>query len=96
MPLDYSTIIAVWRKGKIIPRVDPNQWRKDACGAWIAASAYGNRDSAYGWEIDHVNGNSSDDRFDNLQPLHWMNNVAKSDGALVCVVTSEGNKNVRI
>lgn len=96
MSFENAVIAAVWRKGKIVAGVDPGKWRKDACQAWMSFDAYGNRDSAFGWEIDHVDGDSDDDRLSNLQPLHWMNNVAKGDGALVCVVTSEGNKNVRI
>ena len=52
---------------------------------------YGNRDSQYGWEIDHINPNApsySRDSFANLQPLQWENNVDKSDGRLKCKVRS--------
>ncbi len=82
-------IINVWQKAKIVLGQDPAMYRKDACGAWIQFSQYGNRNSDYGWEVDHiipVAMNGSDD-LRNLRPLHWKNNAAKADGvALKCVV----------
>ncbi len=48
---------------------------------------YGNRDSQYGWEIDHINPDGGDG-LSNLRPLQWANNVATSDGRLRCVVQS--------
>lgn len=92
---EEEKIQAVWNEGAApIPQEAAN-WRKDRCGAWIARNQYGNRNSDYGWEIDHINP-SGGDSLGNLQPLHWENNVAKSDGRLVCVVKSVGNKNVKI
>lgn len=85
----------VWEKGQIIGKNDPAKWRKDACDAWIKRNHYGNRNSQYGWEIDHIDSDGSDD-IDNLQPLQWENNVDKSDGNLKCNVTANGTKNVKI
>jgi len=87
-----ETIQAVWEKGTIVPGNNSCNWRKDQCGAWIKRSDYGNRDSIYGWEIDHItpNGNNA---LSNLRPLQWKNNVAKSDGRLTCPVTANGDKN---
>lgn len=93
---DPDTIQAVWEKGKIVPRYDPDKWRKDACDAWMSRDQYGNRDSNLGWEIDHIDADPDNNDIDNLQPLQWENNVAKGDGPLKCAVTSKGNKNVRI
>ncbi len=84
---------AVWSKGRVVAGNDPNVWRKDTCGAWIGWRFYGDRDSRYGWEIDHINPHGGDD-LSNLRPLQWENNVSKSDGRLVCVVTAKGRENV--
>lgn len=57
--------------------------------------SYGNRDSRFGWEVDHINLNGGDN-LDNLRPLHWKNNVAKSDGTTEYPVTSSNNDNFGI
>lgn len=94
MAFSDADILAVWRKGSTVDTVDGMEWRKDACGAWMGFKYYGDRNSRYGWEVDHVDP-SGGDALSNLQPLQWENNVAKGDGKkLVCVVTSQGNKNV--
>lgn len=83
---------AVWNKATIVAGHDPNQVRKDQCGAWISYDEHGNRNSEFGWEADHIypksRGGNSD--INNLQPLHWQNNVAKSDtiGNWVCEVSA--------
>ncbi len=82
----------VWEKGTVVPSYDPSVWRKDACGAWINREQYGNRNSDYGWEIDHILPGGSDS-LHNLRPLQWENNVDKSDGRLKCNVISTGNQN---
>ncbi len=71
----------VWEKGKVVSDNDKNLWRKDDCDAWIRRNDYGNRNSQYGWEIDHINPGGGDD-LSNLRPLQWQNNVDKSDGRL--------------
>jgi hypothetical protein len=83
----------VWKKGHVVANNDPAVWRKDDCGAWIGKSDYGNRNSQYGWEIDHISPGGSDE-LDNLRPLQWENNVDKSNGRLKCHVTSSGTTNV--
>jgi len=77
----------VWDKGVKVPDFDENMYRKDACGAWIAFTAYGDRHSPYGWEIDHIYPETrlhlrkfSQETIDdlvNLRPLHWRNNASK-------------------
>jgi 5-methylcytosine-specific restriction endonuclease McrA len=70
-----------WKKGKTIYSLSPDIWRNDKCGKRMKRSEHGNRNSIYGWEIDHFNPVSNDgsDYSSNLQPLHWRNNMDKGD-----------------
>jgi hypothetical protein len=89
-----DVIQKVWEKGRVVEGNDKKRWRKDECGAWIGHQEYGNSESQYGWEIDHISP-SGGDQLSNLQPLQWENNVDKSDGRLKCNVTSSGKDNVK-
>lgn len=55
--------------------------RKDRKGNEIMWARYGDRDSVYGWEVDHVIAlaNGGSDHISNLQALQWKANVEKSD-----------------
>lgn len=88
-------IQAVWEKGTPAANNSPSEWRQDACGAWMSRSQYGNRDSQYGWEIDHI-APKGPDVLGNLRPLQWENNASRGDGHLIPVVTSSGTENVFI
>jgi len=95
MTFTNETILKVWQKAEIDEYNVPNDFRKDPCGAWIERTQYGNHDSAYGWEVDHIMPQSNDlDDLSNLRPLHWKNNANKKDGSLTCLVTSSGTINV--
>lgn len=96
MAWNEEVIGAVWEKGK--PTSDSANWRKDQCDAWIKRDQYGKRQSAYGWEIDHIKAvaNGGGNQLSNLRPLHCENNCRKLDGKLVTFVTSDGNKNIRV
>lgn len=86
----------VWEKGKSTS--DSSKWRKDVCDALIRYVHYGDRESIYGWEVDHIDPDKGD-QIDNLRPLQWENNVAKSNakgGSWNCVVKSKDNKNIRL
>lgn len=90
-----SVKLAVWNKATVMSGNDPARWRQDGCRAWIGWAEYGNRDSQYGWEVDHIDPNGGD-HIGNLRALQWENNVAKSDGRPVCAVTARGQNNVRL
>jgi len=88
----------VWQKGEIVPNYDKHAYRKDCCGAWMIRDHYGNRQSKYGWEIDHISPASlggSNDLF-NLRPLQWENNASRQNGPLHCPVRAYGNVNVSL
>jgi len=92
-----NTVQKVWEKGRIVSGNAPAVYRKDECGAWLGRNQYGNRDSRYGWEIDHIRPESEGggDELSNLRPLQWENNAEKQDGRLTCPVTASGAQNVR-
>jgi 5-methylcytosine-specific restriction endonuclease McrA len=98
MAFDESTKNAVWSIGTVVGDNDPNVWRKDECGAWIQFSKYGDRNSRYGWEIDHIvsQDHGGSDAISNLRPLQWQNNASKSAGRLKCAVTANGTDNKSI
>ena len=81
-------VITIWNKALHAQGYNPNFVRKDVCGALIELKQYGNRDSKFGWEIDHIvpvsKGGSHS--YQNLQPLQWENNSSKGGGSLTCPV----------
>lgn len=97
----------VWNKGREVEDFNSDSIRKDACGAWIKYDDFRNRESIYGWEIDHVfpevvlkEKNVSQEEIDaeeNLRPLNWINNDSKGRDYPVyhASLKAEGEKNVR-
>lgn len=71
----------VWGKATPIPGYDPDFWRTDRLGNVIRFDHYGDRNSEYGWEADHIvpSSKGGSDSLANQQPLHWRANVVKSD-----------------
>lgn len=98
----------VWDRASIVEGYDKSRFRKDACGAWIIRDKYGDDDSLYGWEIDHIvpkalleeKGYSQEeiDNCNNLRALQHENNASKSNDypSYTAVVTSEGTENVNV
>ena len=88
MEVSEELKLAVWNKGIVSPKYPSNQVRKDACGAFMVFTHYGDRSSAFGWEIDHICpasllkargfDDSAIDDMRNLRPLNWRNNKSKS------------------
>lgn len=84
MPLSYSNPNeqlkrSVWVKGQIIPGYDASVYRRDDYGLAMRFSDYGDRNSNYGWEIDHITpvASGGGDHLGNLRPLHWRTNVSR-------------------
>lgn len=75
-------LLCTWQKARPVPNLDPNRYRLDACGALLDRTKYGDTNSVYGWEIDHVipASRGGTDDLPNLQALHWKNNRRKGDG----------------
>ena len=69
---------AAWQKATPVIGRDPNYVRQDAFGWYIVWSDYGNRDSDYGWEIDHISPTilGGLDIPANVRALHWRNNAS--------------------
>ena len=106
MRLTEELIQLVWEKGLKVEEYDPNRVRKDACGAWMIRENYGDRDSVFGWEIDHIYPKSKLEKLEvpeddidnilNLRPLNWRNNDSKSNNFPIykASITSEDNRNI--
>ena len=88
----------VWNKARKVEGFDPALIRKDSCGAWILRSEYGNTESIYGWEIDHIYplSRGGDDNPQNLRALQWSNNRSKGDDypAYNSAFQAEGTLNI--
>ena len=105
MEITQAIIDRVWEKGEVVPGYNKDLYRKDACGAWIRKSQYGDRTTAFGWEIDHIFPKIKLDSLKvpqeeindirNLRPLHWLNNSAKGGDypEYHAKITSDGNHN---
>ena len=95
MPFDEKQISDVWAKGEVVGSNNPDEYRKDECGAWMYFSHYSNRNSQYGWEIDHIEfvDHVASGDLNNLRPLQWQNNACKGSGELACIVTANKENN---
>lgn len=79
----------VWHKGREAYPRDPSEWRLDDFNRLIKFSEYGNRESPYGWEIDHKFPASLGglDDLDNCRPLSCYHN-ARLGGLLSSLLKS--------
>ena len=95
--MDEELIKELWNKGRVINGLNPDVYRKDACGALIMRDKFG-MENPFGWVIDHIFpvNLGGDDHMDNLRPLHWRNNLNKDDDypSYTAIYRYDGNGNV--
>ena len=74
-----NQISTVWNKGHIVEGYDPNYLRLDDFKNPMKRDEYGNRESDFGWEIDHIipKAKGGSDDLNNLRPLQWNTNVKR-------------------
>ena len=99
MQFSEDIVNKIWEKGRKVEGYDASMFRKDACGAWIMRDKYGEK-HVFGWEIDHIYPKKlgGTDIVQNLRPLHYQNNLSKSDDypSYTASVTSSGNNNILV
>ena len=97
MAYSSQLIEKMWLEAAIEQGFNPEIWRKDFAGAWICRDQYGMR-TWFGWQIDHLRpiSKGGSDIQSNLCPMHWRNNLKKSDDYpnFLSEITSEGNQNI--
>ena len=96
--MDENLIQHVWEKGRVIPHYNPDLFRQDAAGAWMIREQYGNTDSMFGWEIEHIYPHAlgGTDALLNLRPMQWMNIRSKGDNYpnYLAKIISRDNQNM--
>ncbi len=85
-----------WSQAQTAERLNPDKWRKDACGAWISWQQFGNKDSAFGWEIVPEPPQPGPGGEENLQPFQWKNAASRKEGAPACKVIAWGGDNITL
>lgn len=95
-----------WRSAQVVTGSDPDHMRQDACGAWIAYEDFNNRESMFGWEIEHIYPSFRLKRLNvpeklwdnelNIRALHWKNHQSKGGSypMYTAMITHEGKTNV--
>lgn len=71
----------IWEKAEIVSNYNPNEIRKDVCGAYICFDMYGQKNKNMGWQIDcikPVEFGGGKELF-NLQPLNCKNKASKKN-----------------
>lgn len=90
--LPLEVVEQVWQKAQPVHRLDPASVRQDCFGAWIYRHAFGDRASAYGWDLDYIVPPDCGGRgeLDNLRPLQWQNSLMRGQGRLGRAVSALG------
>lgn len=76
---DDITIVEVWKKA--IPYERFELYKLDCFGSLMFYDDYGIK-TDNGWEIGYIKpvSDGGTDEIENLQPLHWKNNIIKRNG----------------
>ena len=79
-PYTPGELRAIWKKGEIVSERKPSEWRRDDFGNHIRFDDYGDRDSVFGWEVDHIVplADGGTNKPSNLRPLQWESNVERN------------------
>jgi 5-methylcytosine-specific restriction endonuclease McrA len=75
---EFQKKLTAWNNAHIILGADPALIRRDDFGWIIHWIEYGNRDSEFGWEVDHrmPTALGGADISSNLRALNWRNNAS--------------------
>jgi hypothetical protein len=88
---DQSFRRSVWNKGHPIAGHDPSKWVRDDYGMLLRWEDYGDKNSPFGWEMDHFptpKALGGTDSIENMRPLHCMTN-AQLGGLLGAVLAEQ-------
>ena len=88
MEFDNKTVQSVWEKARATNDQDPDEWRKDECGAWIKHDQYGNPASEFGWKIETIMPGEHH-ALENLRPYQHENSFKMATGQPHCRVTAD-------
>lgn len=86
--MNRELIDAVWQHGRVMPEADPEQWRQDACGAWMRREHFGRDDSDFGWKVQSVVPGGAETP-ETLRPFQWRNGYDVENGSLRRKVTAD-------
>ncbi len=95
--MEQTLIEQAWSESHTVVGFDPKLVRLECCGAFIFKNAYGDTNSKFGWEVEHVYPYSKGGKNDpiNLRAMQWENNRSKGDDFPVYkAVVANNNDNV--
>jgi hypothetical protein len=70
--LSEELLELVWEKGEPIVNENPDKYRLDKYGHWIAKNEFESFESLLGWHANKINSKDSVS-IENLEPLFWKN-----------------------
>jgi hypothetical protein len=88
VPLDTYVALTderekVWAKAHPIAGRDPSVWRRDDDCRTMRFTDFGDRTSAFGWEIEVSPLEDGQDEDAHLRAVHWESHAARNGGDLL-------------